>query len=268
MKLSIRHETRYRFDQPIPYALQRARLTPMDVPGQKVLSWTIEPEGAVLEAEHDDAHGNRVSLFRGEEDTQSIALVCGGVIETDPAFQGITGQHRGYVPLWLFREATALTKPGAGIAALAGRIKAAGAAGDIALLHALSAEIGECVEYEVGATESRTTAEEAVKLGRGVCQDHAHIFIAAARHLGYPARYVSGYLFMDDKSDQEAGHAWAEAHVDGLGWVGFDISNGISPDERYVRVASGRDYADAAPVLAMAFAGGEHDMSVSLDIGQ
>ncbi len=84
--------------------------------------------------------------------------------------------------------------------------------------------------------------------GKGVCQDHAHIFIAAARLLGFPARYVSGYLMLDDRVDQVAGHAWAEAHVDGLGWVSFDPSNGISPDARYVRLALGRDYRDAAPI--------------------
>ena len=65
---------------------------------------------------------------------------------------------------------------------------------------------------------------------------------ARARALEVPARYVSGYLMMDDRVDQEATHAWAEAFVEGLGWVGFDISNGISPDPRYVRVATGRDY--------------------------
>ena len=92
------------------------------------------------------------------------------------------------------------------------------------------------------------SADAAIEHGCGVCQDHAHIFVAAARSLGYPARYVSGYLLMDDANTEEASHAWAEAHVDGLGWVGFDISNGISPDTRYVRVATGLDYAQAAPV--------------------
>jgi len=84
-----------------------------------------------------------------------------------------------------------------------------------------------------------------------VCQDHAHIFIGAARAAGIPARYISGYLMMDDRIDQEATHAWAEAHVEGLGWVGFDVSNGICPDPRYVRVATGSDYRDAAPITGI-----------------
>ena len=98
-----------------------------------------------------------------------------------------------------------------------------------------------------------TTAEQAITAGEGVCQDHAHIFISAARLLEVPARYVSGYLMMNDRVDQDATHAWAEAYVDDLGWVGFDISNGISPDPRYVRVATGRDYRDAAPVTGISF---------------
>jgi len=83
-----------------------------------------------------------------------------------------------------------------------------------------------------------------------------------------PARYVSGYLMMNDRFEQEAGHAWVEAHVDGLGWVGFDVSNGISPDARYVRVASGRDYAEAAPVTGISFGAGEGEVSVSLAVEQ
>ena len=102
--------------------------------------------------------------------------------------------------------------------------------------------IEERVVYTFGATHAGTTAEEALLLGSGVCQDHAHVFAAAARELGFPARYVSGYLMMNETVDQAASHAWAEAYVPVLGWVAFDASNGISPDERYVRIAVGRDY--------------------------
>ena len=101
-----------------------------------------------------------------------------------------------------------------------------------------------------------------------MCQDHAHIFIGAARALGIPARYVSGYLMMNDRIEQEAAHAWAEAQVDGLGWVGFDVSNGISPDPRYVRVATGRDYRDAAPVTGISFGAATEDLHVDVAVEQ
>ena len=126
----------------------------------------------------------------------------------------------------------------------------------------------EAVNYEVGRTEADTTAENALRAGHGVCQDHAHIFIGIARHLGIPARYVSGYLVLDGRVEQEAGHGWAEAHVEGLGWVGFDISNAISPDDRYVRLASGRDYRDAAPITGISFGTGETTLAVDLAVEQ
>jgi len=107
-----------------------------------------------------------------------------------------------------------------------------------------------------------------MEIGKGVCQDHSHIFIAAARQAGLPARYVSGYLYMPDHDDQDASHGWAEAHIDGLGWVGFDVSNGISPDTNYVRIAIGRDAQDATPVTGMRMGAGGATMVVSVQVQQ
>jgi transglutaminase-like putative cysteine protease len=140
--------------------------------------------------------------------------------------------------------------------------------GALPALHSLSTLIRERVNYAVGHTLVDTTAEEAVGIGCGVCQDHAHIFIAAARMMEIPARYVSGYLMMNDRINQEATHAWAEAWVQGLGWVGFDVSNGISPDPRYVRVATGRDYNDAAPVTGISFGAMTDELIVELAVEQ
>ena len=135
-------------------------------------------------------------------------------------------------------------------------------------LHNLSTTISERVGYETGQTHVNTTAEEAAAAARGVCQDHAQIFISAARTIDVPARYVSGYLMMNDRTEQEATHAWAEAWVQGLGWVGFDVSNGISPDPRYVRVATGRDYRDAAPITGISFGPAAEQLTVSLAVEQ
>jgi transglutaminase-like putative cysteine protease len=124
------------------------------------------------------------------------------------------------------------------------------------------------VTYEIGSTHSKTTAEEALAAGEGVCQDHAHIMISVARALGFPARYLSGYLLMDDRVDQDATHAWCEVYLTGLGWVGFDVSNGISPDSRYITVATGRDYRDAAPILGIRQGEGEEKLDVALQVQQ
>ena len=119
-----------------------------------------------------------------------------------------------------------------------------------------------------GDNEARSGQAAVQRANGGFWQDHAQIFVGCARMLGIPARYVSGYLMMNDRVDQEASHAWAEAHIDGLGWVGFNVSNGISPDRRYVRVATGRDYREAAPVTGISYGGGESAMHVTLAVEQ
>lgn len=169
--------------------------------------------------------------------------------------------------MWSFCGQTPLTRPGPGMRRLA-REMGDGDGDRIELLHRLSGAILEHVSYQTGSTHARTTAEEAFTLGAGVCQDHAHIFIGIARLLGIPARYVSGYLMMNDRVQQDAGHAWTEAFVEGLGWVGFDVSNGISPDARYVRVATGRDYRDAAPVTGISFGTASTVLKVDVAVEQ
>jgi len=268
MKISFHHSTAYQFDGPVPYALQRLRLKPKDSAMQNVVSWSMHVEGGVCEVEYDDAHLNHVALIRVKEGVEAIHVTCAGQVTTDADFNGVLGIHRGYTPLWLFRQPTLLTKAGTQVNAIVSAVRSAGHDGPVSQLHALSAAIAEAVAYKVGATDATTSAEDSARLGQGVCQDHAHIFIAAARALGFPSRYVNGYLFMEDKVEQEAGHAWAEAYVDGLGWVGFDVSNGISPDQRYVRVATGRDYADAAPIHSMSFGASDKSMVVSLRVDQ
>jgi len=248
MKLSIRHTTRYAFSQPVTHALQRLRLTPKATQGQEILEWQMGYENAHPELQYDDEHFNTVTLVAVEPDAREVAVTCTGIVETrDNA--GVIGQHSGHLPLWSFLCQTPLTKAGPAVRALIRELPTPPAdEARLDYLHALSALIRERVEYETGTSDAGTSAEEAAGEGKGVCQDHAHIFLSAARAVNIPARYVSGYLMMDDRIEQDATHAWTEAHIDGLGWVGFDISNGISPDPRYVRVATGRDFRDAAPL--------------------
>ena len=251
MRLSIRHTTRYRFDAPVFHALQRLRLTPKQTQGQEILEWEMEYENAHPEITYEDQHHNTVTLVSVEQGAQDVTVTCRGRVDTHD-HAGVIGRHAGHLPLWSFLSQTDMTRPGEGMRKLAADIQTSGE-DRLETLHQLSAAVLDRVEYKTGTTHSRTTAEEAFTAANGVCQDHAHIFIGIARTLGIPARYVSGYLMMNDRIDQEAGHAWAEAHVEELGWVGFDISNGISPDARYVRVATGRDYQDAAPITGISF---------------
>ena len=266
MRLSIRHTTRYRFAAPVKHGIQRLRLTPKETQGQGILDWSMTYEGAVEQFAYDDQNFNHVTLIAVEEGAREVIVECKGVVQTEDS-AGVIGQHAGHLPLWAFLGQTALTRPGPRIRELIKQVERS-EEGMVATLHNLSGVIRDNVEYGTGNTIVSTTAEEAAAEGAGVCQDHAHIFIAAARMLDIPARYVSGYLMMNDRIEQEATHAWAEAYVQGLGWVGFDISNGISPDPRYVRVATGRDYRDAAPITGISFGGVTEDLTVDLAVEQ
>jgi transglutaminase-like putative cysteine protease len=266
MLLKIRHRTEYRFERPVPYGLQRLRLIPKENASQKIIRWNTQIDGGHVEADYTDYHNNHILLVRTDAGAQEIVISCDGEVETTNN-HGIIGRHGGHVPLWYFLRPTPLTEPTRELQAFAKSLDA-DRGKPLEMLHALSARILATVRYDVGYTDSKTTADAALSAGHGVCQDHAHIFITAARILGIPARYVSGYLMMNDQIEQEASHAWAEAHVDGLGWVGFDVSNGISPDPRYVRVATGADYAEAAPISGMSYGGGDQSMVVSLAVEQ
>lgn len=249
MLLYILHETRYRYQGPSGYGVQQLRLTARTGPGQKVLNWLVSVDGGTVEFSYRDHHDNEVSLVSLPGDQHEMTIRCAGQVETKD-LAGMLGRHDGTAPLWYFTRETSWTTPCAGIAQLIAPLQAA-PPDSIPTLHALSAAVADAVRYDLTATPLRRTASEVLAAGSGVCQDHAHVFVCAARALGYPARYVSGYLLLDDPVASSAGHAWAEVHVGGLGWVGFDISNQVCPNDRYVRVACGLDGADAAPITGI-----------------
>lgn len=267
MRLSILHRTTYSYETPVAFGLQQLRLTPKSRIGQSVLTWSTTVEGGTRELEYDDQHMNHVMLVSFQGEGHTLTITSEGEVETADT-NGVVGKHAGFAPLWYFHRSTPRTRAGNGVRALTRGLNAEHE-DPIARFHALSARIRDEVPYETGTTHAHTDAEESIALKAGVCQDHAHIFIAAARAMGFPARYVSGYLMMNDRVDQEASHAWAEVHVDPLGWVGYDISNGISPDARYVRVATGLDYGEAAPVTGVHLGEAEgEDLRVSIEVQQ
>lgn len=268
MRLKITHRTTYTYDTPVHYALQRLRLTPRTGHGQEVISWESRITGGTKQVSYDDPFANHTELVLVDEGASQIEIACEGEVEIEDN-HGVIGNHRGYAPLWLFQEPTPRTQPGGQVRRLVRAVDAAQAeADDVARLHALSAAILDEVKYETDRTDSTTTAEAALVAGHGVCQDHAHIMIAAARLLGYPARYISGYLLLEGLIDQQASHAWCEVWTESLGWVGFDVSNGISPDARYVRVAVGREYHDAAPIQGIRLGDGDEHLQVQLQVQQ
>ena len=265
MLLSIRHTSRYQYDGPILYAVQRLRLWPQSVAGQTVRSWDVSVEGAAPEVSYVDGFGNRTELVRHIREHQEIVITASGQVETEDR-AGVFGSVAGFAPVWLFERTTPLTEAGEGIRALAALLP--DDAKRLARLHQLMDIIHDKMTFSVGSTNIYTSAEEALESGQGVCQDYAHVFIAAARALQIPARYVSGYLFREDSREQTAGHAWAEAHVDGLGWVGFDATNNVCPNDSYVRIGCGLDYRDAAPVSGVRIGRAAETLAVAVTVEQ
>jgi transglutaminase-like putative cysteine protease len=264
MRFHIKHETRYDFDGPVPFGLQQLRKTPKSLRNQHIVSWDTIVTGGRKELSYEDYHGNIVELVSFEANTQSVTVMSEGIVEVDDV-HGVVGRHYGLAPLWLFCRDTNRTRPAKGVSDL---VKSLPRGEPLEQMHALSAAIRQKVRYEVGSSHPDWGAEEAIAAGSGVCQDHAHIFVACARKLGLPARYVSGYLMMNETELQDATHAWAEVHLEGLGWVGFDVSNGICPDDRYVRVATGLDYAQAAPVIGNRIGTAGEQLTVQLQVAQ
>lgn len=169
------------------------------------------------------------------------------------------------LPPGYFLRNTPLTAPDELIADFAAQ--AARGASPLDRLAMLMNGIGDRIAYRPGTTDSRTNAADALALGSGVCQDHAHVFVAACRSLGIPARYIGGYFWSGaDAGTGQASHAWAEAFIDDLGWVGFDPANRTLADERHVRVGVGLDYWSAAPIRGIRRGAAKETLSVVLDV--
>ncbi len=264
MKLSIEHETYYRFTLPAHHSTQYLRLTPRLDACQSVLSWHVSTPGTLNPWVDGFNNAVHTSVQSGTHD--EVPVVVRGVVETSDT-NGILPTDDGLPPEMFLRE-TRFTGVDDGIVEMAEAYRERMRdEGGLAALHAMMWGLHETVAYHPGYTDAESTAAEALRHGFGVCQDHAHLFIACCRVLGLPARYVSGYLLFDgDDKGSVASHAWAEAFVAGLGWVSFDTSNGISATDRYVRLAVAFDYAGACPVRGVRKGGGIEEMIVRVHV--
>ena len=264
MLVAIGHVTRYTYSTPAFYSIHTLRLTPPSFEGQRVVSWSVEMPGIEAAVCFRDAFGNASHLVSLQQPHDEITIIARGTVETEDK----AGFARGFAdtaPVRIYRRETSKTVPDDAIRDLAGGLSDMD---PVDRLHALMQRIGERVRYEVGATDAHTSAAEALKDGRGVCQDHAHVFISAARLMGFPARYVSGYFATGEARPSEAQHAWAEVFIDGLGWLGFDPANQLCPTERYIRLACGLDAASAAPVTGNRRGGRDEVLDVAVEVQQ
>jgi transglutaminase-like putative cysteine protease len=264
MQLSIRHETLYHYSVPQVYAIQQLHLTPRVEPQQHVLHWQLSAPGSL--SAYTDAYGNQSHMLTLSRPHVSLPIVAHGVVETfTPPFGRIVGTDI-LSPL-IYTVSTRLTQPTAGIIELAQACLPDGGARSKHLMR-LAEHIFGAVKYQSGATEVHTTASDAWRMGIGVCQDHAHIFLACCHAQGIPARYVSGYIDPGN-TDHAASHAWVDAWVrdrDYEGWVSIDVTHARLMTDAYCRIAVGRDYEAAAPVRGVRQGGGSESLSVNVQI--
>ncbi len=252
--------------EPPRTAVQHLRLTPRNHDGQHVVDWRIDVDRDCRLVQSEDAFGNTLHRFSVEGPIESISTVVEGEVTTFDMAGVVSGAVERFPPILYMRE-TPLTAPNAAISAFA-REAASKESGTLARLHALLGALHESLTFDADATHATTTAAECFEHRQGVCQDFAHLFIACAREIGAPARYVSGYFLRSDAEDQVAGHAWAEAYVEDLGWVGFDPAHGVSPHENHVRVAAALDYLGAAPIRGAQSGGAGETMDVKICVAR
>ena len=260
MKLHIQHVTRYDYSAPLQYALQSLCLTPQGSAHQTVHAWTVQAPGTLFEAR--DGYGNVAHTCSVTRRVMAGAVSAVGTVETHGEPELVDDS----VPEQLYLRPTSLTQPHVRLAELGGPLSN-GTAPDAAKALALARAVLARVPYKPRTTTVRTTAMEALALGGGVCQDHAHVYIAACRAHGVPARYVSGY-FHAPGADHLASHAWVDVCVDvpAHRWLSVDVTHGCLIDERHVRLAVGPDYAACSPIRGVREGGGEESMRVRIDI--
>jgi transglutaminase-like putative cysteine protease len=267
MRIKVRHETNYTYADAASSALQLLRLTPRSHDGQFVRRWRVGVDTDARLDKSEDAYGNLTHLVFLHGPLTEVRIVIEGEVDTEDTGGFVKGTVERQ-PEGLFLRESALTRASPALQKFARETRAAQGGDLLPTLHALCGRINRELEFKVGTTTAATTAEEAFKAQTGVCQDFAHVLIAAARALGVPARYVSGYYLRTDRVDQDAGHAWMEAHVADIGWIGFDPAQGLCISDRYIRVAIGCDALDAAPVRGATVGGGGESLDVAILVQQ
>ena len=267
MRLRILHTTSYRYEPPATSVIQILRITPCSHDGQYVAEWQIDVSTDTKLDTHEDAFGN-VTHVLSCGPVADINITAEGLIETHDTGGVLRGTDERFPPS-LFLRSTRLTAVNPAMATFARELRAESEDDALGFLHTLMTQISEHMTFDEDPTNSGTSAVEAFALRRGVCQDYAHIFIACARSGGVPARFVSGhFLRSDGMGHQQAGHAWAEAYVGNLGWLGFDPANCICTTDAHARVAIGLDYLGAAPVRGTRYGGGAETLTVKVRVEQ
>ncbi|MGC6329289.1 transglutaminase family protein [Rhizorhabdus sp. FW153] len=266
MRLLIQHQTEYRFTIPQSRVVQMLRMTPTSHVGQNIVNWHIDVDCDARLKHSRDGFGNVVSMLYLAGPIERIGMRVSGEVLTEDRAGVVTGTAET-LPAAIFRRPTELTKAPEPLVDLAERH--GGTTGDdLARAHALNSAVAALFRCNLQrSTEVRSVAE-IIEAGHGCSMDLAHVLVSVARAAGFAARFVTGYIYREspDPEHRHAPHFWAEIDVPGFGWIGFDPANDMCPNERYVRVAKGLDFRDAAPISGARVGGGHEVMNVGVDI--
>jgi transglutaminase-like putative cysteine protease len=267
MHLFVNHRTDYRFSEPQARLIQLLRLTPASHEGQTIVDWRIDVDCDARLKHSRDGYGNEVTMLYVDGPTEHIAIsVTGEVLTVDRA--GIVSGTVETLPPLLYTQATALTRASSDVMALARDVEGEGG-GPLDRVHRLNHAVHTRLRFDAGRAVADRDAAMVLTEGHGIGMDFAHVFIAAARAMGFPARFVSGYLYSEDAEDphRHSPHGWAEAYVEDYGWIAFDPAYEICPHEAYIRIAIGLDYREAAPVSGARVGGGQELLEVGVGVG-
>lgn len=263
MRLSIDHRTCYHFSQPQVRIVQLLRLTPSDTEDQTITSWRIDVDCDARLREGRDGFGNRTTMLYCNGPIEEIEIAVAGEVLTGE-IDGLVKGTAESLPPALFARDTDVTRPDDAIIAFAGETR--GASGR-ARLEALNAALTNRFSLTHDRPEYGLTVADAFTRETATARDMAQMFISAARTLGVPARYVSGHcLTCEAGAERPTTHGWAEAYVEGTGWIGFDPSFARLIDETYVRVAQGLDSTQAAPVAGSRLGFGREWLDVDVQV--
>jgi len=283
MYYNIRHVTRFTYETPIAESMMEARMQPRSDGTQRCVQFglsTNPPSRVMMYQDHD---GNTVHHFNIPGRHSRLTVTAEALVESTPSTVfperlGVNAWPQTHAmtvngEFWELVNPSTFVQPTEALQALARELRVSKAEDPMSLMRRLMTDIAERFEYSPRSTRVDSPIDEALSARRGVCQDFTHILIGLGREVGIPCRYVSGYLFHDrdshDRSADGATHAWAEAMMPELGWVGFDPTNNLMAGDRHIRVAVGRDYADVPPTRGV-FKGNSaarSELAVAVSVG-
>ena len=276
-RYEIEHISRYLYPSPVRHCVMSLCMRPRDDRGQRLLHFEAATDPpASLNCEI-DSFGNTKHVLNIHREHEALEITARATVETAPSvllpssFGAGAWEEmcswKGSFAHWDFTHASAYARPCSALGAFIERLRIRPGNDPLETLLRLSDRVHRSFDYVPGSTSAVSPIDHILKSGQGVCQDYAHVMIAIARSWGVPTRYVSGYMFPDtdaEESPESATHAWVECLLPDVGWTSFDPTNCSLPDERYVRVAVGRDYQDVSPSRGVLVGGGESSLEVSV----